>query len=755
LFAIGFNSCKKDFITAPLEETGKFKIVINGISLESVNFKTFKKEVDFNKLGKLKTTFESASDQKSQIKLEGTQNDDFAILLDSVKKLVRNGKTSYVFALKQNTPRAISFRNLTIEQNATKDSLKVFITVYTPDKKWIDEFKKSGRANWSGKVSFRPINLAAIEIPKLESTNNKQVESDKKVDLQQVCSTITVAVPVYSRCPDEEQTIPIAVKTCLTGINIITHTECWMIEPPGGGGYGGGQGGGYNPCDGEPGPIGIESVNGMQLFVVPPTPCDPTAPGDPYPIPPSNPLTAKEFLIQLLSITDQYVINKIGQTINPNTTVTIADKLANYYYNNGGYSSENIDFLNWAANYLTISNAAFEDFENEYLMPNSTWVEIDKTALKQQFPCASKYILDKLETIPKYKQLVLPFIVQGQKPTIKWNASSQTWGTNGMYQGGYTQTSPSNLSPLSSEIFLNTSMLQNASILLNTAVAVHETYHAYINYLIIMNAYNKQYDSNWLTTLMDYSFSNSSSDFSNHYVMMTNYINDIAKILFTYGNGAYTIDECRKAALFGLNNPGANATQQQTQLIQQTYSQLLIQFNFSSTDINNFNLAQINASSSNRLQHKIANNMRNYFIIYFFTFFSIQFAFAQNKISEKKNIKLLVDTNSLWNSNFKLEIYNDGPAIIYSFTNEKIGSIQQRFFYLPKKEILIDSTLKVKNIKIKRLLKKVQRENENFNYKYNLYLIDILPNGTPIQNKVFLVPYNKNLPIVDFIKLND
>jgi hypothetical protein len=59
--------------------------------------------------------------------------------------------------------------------------------------------------------------------------------------------------------------------------------------------------------------------------------------------------------------------------------------------------------------------------------------------------------------------------------------------------------------------------------------------------------------------------------------------------------------EMNKAALFGLNNPGANATQQQTQLIQQTYSQLLIQFNFSSIDINNFNLAQINASSSNRL----------------------------------------------------------------------------------------------------------------------------------------------------------
>ena len=146
--------------------------------------------------------------------------------------------------------------------------------------------------------------------------------------------------------------------------------------------------------------------------------------------------------------------------------------------------------------------------------------------------------------------------------------------------------------------------------------------------------------------------------------------------------------------------------------------------------------------------------MRYYFVLYFFLFFSIQFAYTQEKNKEKKNIKLLIDTNNFKGNNYSLEIYNDGPANIYSFTNGKKESMQQRFFYLPKKEIFIDRISKAKNIKIKRLLKKVRRENENFNNKYNLYIIEILPNGTNKQNKVFWFPSKKNPPIVDFIKLN-
>jgi hypothetical protein len=51
------NSCKKELLTTPLEDLTSTKIDKNGVGLETINFKTFKKEVDFNKLGKLKTTF--------------------------------------------------------------------------------------------------------------------------------------------------------------------------------------------------------------------------------------------------------------------------------------------------------------------------------------------------------------------------------------------------------------------------------------------------------------------------------------------------------------------------------------------------------------------------------------------------------------------------------------------------------------------------------------------------------------------------
>lgn len=147
--------------------------------------------------------------------------------------------------------------------------------------------------------------------------------------------------------------------------------------------------------------------------------------------------------------------------------------------------------------------------------------------------------------------------------------------------------------------------------------------------------------------------------------------------------------------------------------------------------------------------------MRNYLFIYFLTLFSIQFAYTQDKNLEKKNIKLLIDKNNFKGNYLNLEIYNDGPAIIYSFTNEKKDSKKQIFYSLPKKEILIDSNLKVKNIKIKRLLKKAQIGNESFSNKYNLYVIEVLPDRTNQQHKVFLFPNNKNSPIVDFIKLNE
>jgi hypothetical protein len=283
----------------------------------------------------------------------------------------------------------VSFRNLTIEKDGSGNNINAFISIYTPDKKWIDNFRKGHPFGWSVKTEMARINLSDYNPTSLKqdatSTNpNNPITNTVSI----VCEDITYFYTVPVACSDGQMpwdchwfqnditpTGPGQFNASYT-VGSFTVSYCRSVDDGNASGGGGGGGntnpnppGGYDPCDSGGGPIGVESINGMKVFVTPPTPCDPTTPGDQYPIPPSNPLTAKEFLIQLLSITDQYVINKIEQTINPNTTVTIVDKLANYYYNNGGYSSENIDFLNWASNYVTYTpNVVFEEFKNEYLV---------------------------------------------------------------------------------------------------------------------------------------------------------------------------------------------------------------------------------------------------------------------------------------------------------------------------------------------------------------------------------------------------
>ena len=124
------NSCKKELLTTPLEDLTSSKITKNGVSIESINFKTFKSEVDFNKLGKLKTTFEKGNEFNSHILLDANAKSNIEIDLNSLKKLTVKGKTSYVFSIKSSSPRAISFSNLTIEQNVSKDFKSLYDCLY-------------------------------------------------------------------------------------------------------------------------------------------------------------------------------------------------------------------------------------------------------------------------------------------------------------------------------------------------------------------------------------------------------------------------------------------------------------------------------------------------------------------------------------------------------------------------------------------------------------------------------------------------
>jgi hypothetical protein len=354
------NSCKKDFYQSPIKESKlekSDKITSNGITLETVNFKDFKKDIDFNKLGKLKHTFEAQKENSSQIKLEGSTDDEFVILLDSLKKITTNGKTSFVFQIKQNNPRAASFRNLTIEKDGSGNKIKAFTTIYTPDKKWIEGYKKKQNLGWSGDIKFKTISLDDVVLPKVESNDSKQVNSSKAVNTIRVCETFYV----YEVYPIPCSTGDMPWDECewatdgsgmgpSWGIRQIMETECYDVGggSSGGGSDGGGGGGGttpnppggFDPCDSGGGTIGVESINGIKVFVAEPTPCDPPLPGDPYPLPPSS---ASFIITRDITITNNpkisCILNRLeGKDNNGNNTQTKYDDLLLAFSNNNNWN---------------------------------------------------------------------------------------------------------------------------------------------------------------------------------------------------------------------------------------------------------------------------------------------------------------------------------------------------------------------------------------------------------------------------------
>jgi hypothetical protein len=354
------NSCKKELLTTPQEDLISTKITKNGVSLESINFKTFKTEVDFNKLGKLKTTFEKGSEFNTHILLDANANSNIEIDLDHVKKLSVKGKTSYVFSIKPITPRAVSFSNLTIELNENKDSVKAFMTVYTPKKEWIKAYQNNHILPFDGKIEFEKIELNQINnvkqgIGSLLSTNSSS-------PWIQVCLSYTVYEHVEIPCPTGHLTSD--GNACIlwgepTGARIEVQsrqvTECSTIADPsydegtsnpgGSGGSSGGSGGSttptppgdYNPCDSGGGETTINSVNGMQVLVAGDTPCEPSSPDLP-------PTSSASFIINRdISITNNSkiscILNRLeGKDSNGNNAQTKYDDLLLAFSNNNNWN---------------------------------------------------------------------------------------------------------------------------------------------------------------------------------------------------------------------------------------------------------------------------------------------------------------------------------------------------------------------------------------------------------------------------------
>lgn len=243
-------------------------------------------------------------------------------------------------------------------------------------------------------------------------------------------------------------------------------------------------------------------------------------------------------------------------------------------------------------------------------------LEIIKDSLAKKSPCAKKMIIDKLEKISGYNAMIRPFTLQNLKPSLTWEVTSQPWG-NGtgteLYAGGFTGIDKNSTTGMSSTISLNENMLKGASQLMIAAVAIHETYHAYINYMFAAKerpdlvdkcspsymAGNYQY---W-----NYIINGSSDNFTDHYNMLTSQLDNMTDILYAFNDGNVSADDCRKALLFGMNNPGANPDFNQKTFIDLAYNKILVRYGYSAASINEFSLKQINSSESNKLPNDCNN----------------------------------------------------------------------------------------------------------------------------------------------------
>ncbi|MXV49947.1 hypothetical protein GS399_03110 [Pedobacter sp. HMF7647] len=226
-------------------------------------------------------------------------------------------------------------------------------------------------------------------------------------------------------------------------------------------------------------------------------------------------------------------------------------------------------------------------------------------SLKKDYPCAVKLIIKKLETIAQYQNLISPFNTVN-RPNIIWNHSVQDYGNNNIYSLGNTESDPSGLG-LSSTIKFNNSALNNSSLLLLAATAIHETSHAYSNYAIKINGYNAQYleDYGWVESMFTFhlldSLHNANPNYIDHFSFIANSFDSMVQTLSAWDNNQHSTDEYRMAMMFGLNNPGSNATSSQVNLLNNLYSQLMNRYNLSASEMNSFYNTNLHATTDKRL----------------------------------------------------------------------------------------------------------------------------------------------------------
>ncbi|MGA9637708.1 hypothetical protein [Flavobacterium sp.] len=104
----------------------------NGPQQSNYTFEQFKSKIDLNKLGSLSKSFLIPTPSREKLMSVNTQDTykGFALHTDSIKIIKSKDHTSYIFSVKQSSPRAITFQNLTIDEGP--DGITSFVNTYVP-----------------------------------------------------------------------------------------------------------------------------------------------------------------------------------------------------------------------------------------------------------------------------------------------------------------------------------------------------------------------------------------------------------------------------------------------------------------------------------------------------------------------------------------------------------------------------------------------------------------------------------------------
>ncbi|MFD0939935.1 hypothetical protein [Pedobacter boryungensis] len=257
-------------------------------------------------------------------------------------------------------------------------------------------------------------------------------------------------------------------------------------------------------------------------------------------------------------------------------------------------------------------------------------IETKQDSLQKYYPCMVKEVLNKLLANSSYGKLIQPFqsvYVPGignvnfkGLPELTFGFSSQTWGPNNKYSLGETEYINTSWN---STINFNTFAMANASQLFLQVTAIHELGHAYTHYYIKNGQYNIAppigEGLTWSMGIINYGAlldgEMQMGNFIDHSILLNNYFEKTVEILKSINGNAYTDNEYRMAALYGMDNAGDRPNDPlltnyngidlfniYKNTLQQTYNNILTKYNITSVELNTFNRNNlINTPIANRL----------------------------------------------------------------------------------------------------------------------------------------------------------